>query len=712
MFATASNIILFIIGFGLLIFVHELGHFLAAKWAGIRTEAFAIGFGNVAMAWRKGLGLTIGSTRKAVIRRTGKPPEELTDDELRRHGLGETEYSLRWLPLGGFVKMLGQEDLNPAADSADPRSYTQCPVGKRMVVVSAGVIMNVLTAFALLMIVFLVGIDRPAPVIGTVQPGAPAALAMPINADQAGTATPGLQPGDRVTTLDGEPTRSFIDITLATAMGRPDVPVHLTVQRPGVNEPLQFAITPTKSALMGGLMSIGVEPAQSTTIAERDQQGAVEHLLETSGLAQAGIKPGMTLQSVNGQSITTYQQLAALADQSNGEALNTQWVTLDKTGNPVGEPIEIALDVQPQYQALRYPPPVPEGQWNYEEGLLGMTPLARIRQVTADSPNQDILQSGDLVMRIGDLDAPRMADVHRVIGAKANETVAMHVRRNGERIEVDAQVNANGKVGVFLEHAWDVPVIAQPMNVVAEPREDGQSLHARPSVIAPLELHGLTEIVAVNDTAVSNWRSLRAALREQTAEAASRQADAVVNLTIMHPTPQREQQTLSLAIDGEHVQALHELGWRPAVSAGVFAPLTTVLDAGGNPLTAVVMGVEETWKFMLNVYLTIDRLIRGTVPVTELRGPVGIIHLGAQVAHMGLIPMLFLLAVISANLAVLNFLPFPIVDGGLFLFLIYEKFKGRPPSPAFQNAAALLGILLIASLFIVVTWNDVMRLIG
>ncbi|MCI0584192.1 MAG: site-2 protease family protein, partial [Chloroflexi bacterium] len=67
---------------------------------------------------------------------------------------------------------------------------------------------------------------------------------------------------------------------------------------------------------------------------------------------------------------------------------------------------------------------------------------------------------------------------------------------------------------------------------------------------------------------------------------------------------------------------------------------------------------------------------------------------------------------ISANLAVINFLPIPIVDGGLFLFLVYEKLKGRPPSLAFQNAAAIVGIALIATVFLVVTWNDLVRLVG
>src|SRR5688572_3226686 len=128
--SSGFNVVLIILGFGLLIFIHELGHFIAAKWAGIRTEAFAVGMGPVALAWRKGIGLRFGSTAREYEQRVRQhiqrerteqlPVQEKVEGigdvpqaEMYRIGdqlgLGETEYSLRWLPIGGFVKMLGQE---------------------------------------------------------------------------------------------------------------------------------------------------------------------------------------------------------------------------------------------------------------------------------------------------------------------------------------------------------------------------------------------------------------------------------------------------------------------------------------------------------------------------------------------------------------------------------------------------------------------------
>ena len=124
------------------------------------------------------------------------------------------------------------------------------------------------------------------------------------------------------------------------------------------------------------------------------------------------------------------------------------------------------------------------------------------------------------------------------------------------------------------------------------------------------------------------------------------------------------------------------------------------------------MGFEETVDMVIMTYLTIDRLLRRTVGVEQLRGPIGIIHIGSKIADRGFSYLLFFLAIISVNLAVLNFLPLPIVDGGLFLYLVYEKLVGKPPSIAFQNAAALLGLCLIGMLFVVTFYNDIMRLIG
>ncbi|MEM6553990.1 MAG: site-2 protease family protein, partial [Planctomycetota bacterium] len=160
MLSSATGVFAIILGFGFLILVHELGHFLVAKWAKIRATQFAIGFGQALVAYRKGIGFRVGTTEPEYFKRAQEhltqnpPPTEQGDpasagsspttnskddgkaeerqaladaaklyaaaDQL---GLGETEYRLNWIPLGGYVKMLGQEDMDPNAQSPDPRAY-------------------------------------------------------------------------------------------------------------------------------------------------------------------------------------------------------------------------------------------------------------------------------------------------------------------------------------------------------------------------------------------------------------------------------------------------------------------------------------------------------------------------------------------------------------------------------------------------------------
>jgi regulator of sigma E protease len=96
---------------------------------------------------------------------------------------------------------------------------------------------------------------------------------------------------------------------------------------------------------------------------------------------------------------------------------------------------------------------------------------------------------------------------------------------------------------------------------------------------------------------------------------------------------------------------------------------------------------------------------------TNLMGPVGIFHAGANFAYRGHDWLIWFLAMISANLAVVNFLPIPIVDGGLFVFLIMEKIKGGPISPRTQAIAQVVGLALILSLFLFVTYQDILRLV-
>ncbi len=700
--STGSSFLLIFVGFCLLILVHELGHYLAAKWAGIRVEGFSVGMGPPVFTWRRGIGWRMGSTEPAVVAKAGVSAIQLSDAELIRHGIGETEWAFRAIPIGGYVRMLGQEDANPSATSDDPRSYGRCGIGKRMVVVSAGVIANLILAVFLFLIAFLVGVRFNAPLVGGSFPNTPAARAIATNAAEARLAPDapaGLLAGDTILSIDGEETMSFIDVMLAAAMGRPDEPLELEVRRPGVEVPLRFSITPERDA-QSGLLSMGVGSATSTAITtagnERDRSFVATKLAST-GLAAAGVRAGMRLTTLAGRPVAILEEVDAIVSDSNGDPIPSVWLGRD------GTTVTAPLPVDPDLERLEVPGPTPSASNELEAGLLGLTPLLGVAGVTPGSPNIDALQANDVFLRVGTSDAPSLQQLRRLLKDWKEPTIPVLVARQGSEVQLDLKVD-RGTLGFLPRLVLEEPLIGRVVNAVVP--STGEA--AVPTPIAPLQLFPRTRIEAVAGQPVSDWRSLRSALVAATAGVAKTGGSVEVPLTYRLPVGGATE-TKPIAIDEKVARRLAKLGWQTPVE-GIFDPQYVTLQASG-PLDAVRMGLRETKKMVLQVYLTIDRLVRRTVGIDQLHGPVGIFHVGTKVADQGFMYLVFFLAAISVNLAVMNFLPLPIVDGGLFLFLVYEKLRGRPPSIAFQNASMAVGLALIGSLFLITFYNDIARLL-
>ena len=138
----------------------------------------------------------------------------------------------------------------------------------------------------------------------------------------------------------------------------------------------------------------------------------------------------------------------------------------------------------------------------------------------------------------------------------------------------------------------------------------------------------------------------------------------------VQPEPQimADGDTYSIDLTQDDREAAKTLKRTLALSPSFFEPESVTLQ-GSIPFEAASMGTKETVKWITLTYLTIDRLVRGSVEVKQLHGPVGILDVGAKTAAQGLTYLLFFLGLLSVNLAVLNFLPLPVVDGGHMIFL-------------------------------------------
>ncbi|MBL0057704.1 MAG: site-2 protease family protein [Elusimicrobia bacterium] len=203
-----------VFAFGLVVFVHEFGHFIVAKKSGVRVDRFSFGLGP----------------------------------EMFGFQWGETRYCVAWIPLGGEVRMAGE--MEPGGDPKavrDPREFFAKPWYRRIPIVVAGPAMNYVLAYALFSFVFLLwGNPQPStdPVVGDLVEGFPAKAA-------------GLQPGDRFLTVDGKPVAAWSEVAGIIHLN-PDRPIQMSVRRPGGGE-MEFVVTPRRDTPTGqGL--IGISP--------------------------------------------------------------------------------------------------------------------------------------------------------------------------------------------------------------------------------------------------------------------------------------------------------------------------------------------------------------------------------------------------------------------------------------------------------------------
>jgi len=735
---TLFDLLLVVLGFGAIIFLHELGHFLAARWAGIRVLAFAIGFGPAAVSWRRGLGFRKGSSEREYLDSLPahpRSPRGPGDRPAPARALGHTEYRLNWLPFGGYVKMLGQDDLDPAAVSDAPDSYQQCPPWKRMVVISAGVVANVITAAILFAVVFLVGLRTEPPIIGEVVPGHPGSRAVPLNARQAGVDEPGLKPGDEVLSIDTRRPRSFNDLVLAAATARRGRPVNIVVRREGVATPLEFAVTPEQSPLTG-LLEFGIEPVRSGRIVSprnAESRRAIREALDAAGLV--GIEPGMTLVSADGSPTATADSLSRAVRLSGGRPVHL--VFHDDAGTPRSATITPA----PEFERALVPGSTP-GSRALVQHLLGLTPVMTVAAVTPDQRGYALgLREGDLFARVGSLEFPSIPEGMAEIKRHKGRTIDLVVLRDPapateagvpappasdprslEEIALRVPVRRDGTIGFYVGDAADrSTIVALPPPQVWPLRQDADPV--RPPAAGVITRPG-SRILSVDGRPVSSFADLRAALLDATRSAPHTAADtdrpapgsAVVRLRIELPLPPddsgaRPVTEVDWPIPPDAVAALHTLAWHSPLSPGLFELRSIRLRADG-PLGAVWMGVAETRRVMITTYVTFARLFERTVRIEHLKGPVGIAHLGTLIADRGLVWLLFFMGLISVNLAVVNFLPLPIADGGQFIMLLFEQARGRPVPIPVQNAITAAGLVLIGALFLLVTFNDVKNLLG
>ncbi len=275
------NIGAFIVALGLLVAVHEFGHFWVARRCGVKVERFSIGFG------------------KAIWRRLGKDG---------------TEYVLALIPLGGYVKMLDGrvDELKPEEEA---QAFNHKSVWARMAIVAAGPMANFVFALFAFWLMFMIGVPSVKPVVGEVRPASIVAEA-------------GILPGMEIVGVGGEETGDWESVTYALISHLGDDSVQLKLKAANtsyaVDKTLQLAgwkFDPDKESPIG---SLGIVPLGGKVLP------VVEAVVPSSASEKAGLQIGDRIKGVDGEAITEWAQFVERVQQSPAQPLQ---VTVERGGS-------------------------------------------------------------------------------------------------------------------------------------------------------------------------------------------------------------------------------------------------------------------------------------------------------------------------------------------------------------------------------------------
>jgi|SoiMethySBSTD1v2_1073268.scaffolds.fasta_scaffold16449_2 regulator of sigma E protease len=705
---TALSIVYALLGISLLIFVHELGHFLAAKRVGVRVERFAIGF---------------------------DPPIRGRNFRLISFRRGGTEYVLGGVPFGGYVKLAGGEMLLDPSHVPAPDELPGKSVSARALVFAAGSFMNVLLAFVCFMLAFTLGVPFPEATLGLVVPGTPAWEA-------------GLRVGDRIVNVDGEAVIDFTELRLAAALGSSQKPILLEVERQvnGEEKRITFAVQPRWDEDQG-FNVIGVSHSLSDVIADDPEKGTLA--------ARGGLKKGDRIVGAElaGQILPPlpFTTLRAAVDSyvrrrpgvpfrlKVERAGKEEWLLFTPEKDPNLEPLAI-LGFSPAEHAgnlVRAIHPASEAtkDLRVQDRIVAIdgTPsrVMEFVQVLEQHPGKDgmlslTVQSADRSERTVRVDrtaflnwllrdeiywddgSPRIAEMAtdaplRASGLAADDVVhAVNGTIVYSRDEITEALNkepSRSTAEVEVLRGETVTKLGVPRAQLVE--ANGVVWDTMPLVGAvyrggPADSSGLTvgsKIQRVSGKRIFGWLDLKSALEKA-------QLGDSVEIEWLSPTDEPRRATVKLNC---------ELG--EELDPRLFESLQRTIRVGA--LESVGVGARRTVLAAKQIFLTIRSLLRRDVSPKNLSGPLGITHLLTKVAQMdSWSTLIYYLALISINLGLFNLLPFPILDGGHLLFLAIEKVKGSPVSAKVQEWAMNVAFLAIICLALFVTFNDLKRLLG
>ena len=670
-FSGAINIGKVLAGLGFVIFVHELGHFLVAKACGVKCEKFYVGFD---------VPIKIGPL---------KLPSSIV-----KFKWGETEYGIGIIPLGGYVKMLGQDD-NPAnaeaeaarirqdgseSDDAvqgelDPQSYPAKTVPQRMAIISAGVIMNLIFGVIMAAVAYKIGTPIQPASVGRVSYGSNAWLA-------------GWQPGyDLVGFSESDVPSHFYrftwDLRYAVIGGGMDdtAGIPFRVADRDNNESIS-KVQPAQSGIDSKQVTIGIIAASNTTVVSAE---SVEQLhIGDQIIAVDGVSIKRDTHGPEPDLLGWHATELIAADPTK---------TLTLTVMRAGKQLQVSL------------PPVALKQPHVS---FGMGPVVGV--IPGSVGDEAGFLKGDVIQSVN--------------GQPAGDPVTLPQRManfTGERVVFQVMRSS----GPQSQNTQEIIVESLPVSHFLTPAAPYSTGCLQGLGVA----YGCDNIVASSDIAgvqpgdrldsVQLVKTPENKEKVETRKLHEQPLDDYLSWFYIHQTGQadlpgfnlqlnfsRDQSDKKIAVIPAWEDSTENFSWERGI---MFAPLERVHQASGWG-EAFQLGIHRTGQDMSRVGQTIGWIAGGQASISDLGGPVMIIKVAKDEAAVDVTRLLLFLTMLSANLAIINFLPIPILDGGHFVFLTIELIRRKPVSERIQGSLSIIFLFALLGFMVFIVSNDVFRL--
>lgn len=756
------------LGLGLVIFIHELGHFLAAKWCGVQVRVFSIGFGPAL----PGCSVTVGETR----------------------------YLIGALPLGGFVQMLGEGSENGESEDGEdsPRSFKKKTVGQRMMIMSAGVIMNILLGMVCFIIVFRAhGVHRVVGAIWRTDAGSPAweaDIATGSRIKQIGTLVnpsfedvkietiltsrgnsipfliempnsttpkeiamePRLGPGDSLRSLGLSPP--------LTLKYRPKPPENIRAKLWREGSPAQFAreipfvqgdvliswktwesewtkAAPGRAGWRDLTSAFAAYPDKNISCKVKDAKGKEREEI----LAPIGVNWG---ERIVATTFSSKGDLSAKGDL-NGDILNLAPV-LSKPNEDgfytfrercrIQANEAMVLEVNNDEGVARKILVGPARPW--DAGLtMRMGPVTALRP---GSPAEKAdLRKGDIIARVRIVQGTKtIEDIQQIDPMRLADQI---LDRAGTDIGIELTILRQDKAAREPARVVIGPIPLPPQTLFTEETSFrpysplpvlglgfGYQVLSTVGAVAPggaadkagIKPGDVVEAVRLafrkNDKGEveygKNWLVL-STLRQDGRKEFDQWAYVGTALNELEiPKVQvrlRRGETQVPDEADEKANGPITLNLAPDAARyfmerGFLFPSDSRLMKADNLVGALHMGWRETYSMVVLIYRNLARMISRDLPMDGLGGP---IEIAAQTfaAAEDIYTFLLMIGMISINLAVVNFLPIPPLDGGHMVFLAYEGARGKPAPRILVDIVTGTGFGMILLLFAFVIFNDLKR---